>query len=134
VFARGRPQVFGVSVETSQVIDVVEFLWASLAQFDDDLSGPTTAPVYRPYHLDLFAVADARDRILRRLADAPGEVSLEQLLPEVSDSAEPHEPRRSLRSRSAWSSTLVASLELAKQGHVALRQSEDFQTILVAGV
>ena len=38
VFARGRPpsraqspEIFGVSVEASQALDVVEFLWASLA-------------------------------------------------------------------------------------------------------
>ncbi len=133
VFARGRPEALGVSVETMPVIDVVEFLWASLALFDDAPSGLTTV-LYRPYHLDLFAVADARERILRRLAEPPGKVSLEHLLPEVLGSAEPHKSRASLRSRSAWSSTLVASLELAKQGHVALDQCDTFQSILVSGV
>ena len=132
VFARGRPEISGPSIETNQAIDVVEFLWATLALFDDDPAGPNTATVYRPTYLDLFAVADARDRILRRLAETPGKASLEQLLPATSDHAEPHEPRRALRRRSAWSSTLVASLELAKRGDVALAQGEDFQTILVA--
>jgi segregation and condensation protein A len=131
VFARGRPEVFGVSVEAGQAIDVVEFLWASLVLFDDDSTGPETTTVYRPHHLDLFAVADARDRILRRLAAASGELSLEQLLPEAFDQAGPHAPRQILRRRSAWSSTLVASLELAKQGDVALDQSEDFRTVFV---
>jgi hypothetical protein len=47
VFARGRPEVFGVSVETTEVVDVVEFLWASLALFDD-APVPDTVNVYRP--------------------------------------------------------------------------------------
>ena len=134
VFARGRPEIFGTSVETGHAIDVVEFLWASLALFDDDPTGPETTTVYRAHPLDLFAVADARDRILRRLAETPGEVALEQLLPEAFHQADPQQPGRRLRRRSAWASTLVASLELAKQGDVALVQSADFQTILVAGV
>src|SRR5271165_6909472 len=130
VLARGRPEVFGVSVEAGQAIDVVEFLWASMALFDDD-AAPDTAPVYRPLHLELYAVAEARERILRRLAEAPDGISLGQLLPDPAAVSE-SEPQQALRRRSAWSSTLIASLELAKQGDVVLGQESDFQPIHVA--
>jgi chromatin segregation and condensation protein Rec8/ScpA/Scc1 (kleisin family) len=36
-----------------------------------------------------------------------------------------------LRLRSAWSSTFIAGLELAKQGDVVLGQGEDFEAIHV---
>jgi len=130
VLARGRPEVFGVSVEAGQAIDVVEFLWASMALFDDD-AAPDTAPVYRPLHLELYAVAEARERILRRLAEAPDGISLGQLLPDPAAVSE-SEPQQPLRRRSAWSSTLIASLELARQGDVMLVQDADFQPIHVA--
>ena len=71
VFARGQPEIFGVSVEAGQAIDVVEFLWASLALFDDDTAAADTATVYQARPFELYAVAEARERILQRLAQAP---------------------------------------------------------------
>ena len=75
VFARGRPpsraqspEVFGVLVETAKAVDVVEFLWASLALFDDE-AVPVTTTLYRPHPLDLYDVAEARTRIRQRLAE-----------------------------------------------------------------
>ena len=66
---------------------------------------------------------DARARILRLLAEAPDGASLERLLP-----GRPSRPtirsRRALRRRSAWASTFVAGLELAKQGDVVVRQRD----------
>jgi segregation and condensation protein A len=108
---------------------VVEFLWASMALFDDEAE-PDTATVYRPLHFDLYTVADARDRILRLLAAAPRWVALDRLLPDAPEQAD-HEPHRGLRRRSAWSSTFMASLELARQGDVALGQGGDFRPIHV---
>ena len=125
VFARGRPEVFGVSVDAGPAIDVIEFLWASLARFDDDSTTPDdTESVYRPARLALCTVAEARDRILRRLAHSPGGATLGQCLPEQYLSAPPAaaEIQSVLGRRSAWASTLVASLELARQGNVALGQ------------
>jgi segregation and condensation protein A len=137
VFARGHPpsraqspEVFGVSVEAAQAIDVIEFLWASLALFDDEPK-PDTATVYRPLRLDLYSVATARDRILRRLVETPGGGALERFLPDPAAGVKSG-PRRGLRQRSAWSSTFVASLELARQGEVALRQEDAFTAIHVS--
>ena len=124
VFARGQPELFGVSVEAGPAIDVIEFLWASLARFNDDAVTPDTETVYRPARLALCTVPEARDRILRRLADSPDGATLGQCLPEQYLPAPPAaaETRSVLHRRSAWSSTLVASLELARQGNLALGQ------------
>jgi segregation and condensation protein A len=81
VFARGRPEIRGNSAEAGQAIDGVEFLWASLVLFDDQAAPETTA-LYRPRPFDLYAVAEARDRILQRLAAAPDGGPLDQFLPD----------------------------------------------------
>jgi len=140
VFARGRPpsraqspEIFGVSVEASQALDVVEFLWASLALFDD-AGVAETVTVYRPVRPALYTATQARERILQRLEDAPDGARLDQLLPDVSAITEAEPPSAVVRQRSAWSSTFIASLELARQGEVVLGQEQDFQPIHVARV
>jgi segregation and condensation protein A len=133
VFARGRPEMFGVSIEVSKALDVVAFLWASLALFDDDPVADTTT-VYRPEPFDLYPVAEARERILRVLGTMPEGAALETLLPDAEGTTVPASRPAShvaLR-RSGWSSTFVASLELARQGAVVLGQGSDFQPIHVA--
>jgi segregation and condensation protein A len=133
VFRRGQPEVVGGSVEPAPNLDIIEFLWASLALFDAGEPAPATTTVDRPRHHALYAVSEARARILRRLADAPGEVVFEQLLPDPPDPAEAAS-QPALRRRSAWSSTFAASLELAKQGEVAVAQAGSFQPIHLARV
>ena len=130
VFARGdppsraqSPEVLGVAVDAAAAVDVVEFLWASLALFDADLPAVETIPVYQPpWHSALYTIAAARARLLRWLADAPEGVLLAQLLPDPERGSEPA-PQAALRRRSAWSSTFIASLELARRGEVALAQA-----------
>ena len=85
VFGRGQPEIFGVSVEAGQAIDVVEFLWASLALFEDDTAAADTATVYQARPFELYAVAEARERILRLLAAAPEGASLERFLPDPAE-------------------------------------------------
>jgi segregation and condensation protein A len=102
-----------------------------MAQFDDGMAAPDTEAVYRPVALDLHTVAAARDRILRILGETSDGAHFERLLPAPSDTADSGS-RQALRRRSAWSSTLMASLELARQGAVAMRQEGDFQAIHVA--
>jgi segregation and condensation protein A len=130
VFARGQPEVFGVSVDPAHGVDVVAFLWASLALFDVD-GPPDTATVYRLPQLELHTVAEAHDRILQRLAKMPGGGPLVRFLPDPDEGAQ-SDTRRALRRRSAWSSTLIASLELARQGEVVLGQEASFGDIEVA--
>jgi hypothetical protein len=97
---------------------VVEFLWASLALFDDE---EDTTEVFRARPFALYAVAEARARILRLLAETPEGAPLARFLPDPAEIAD-SESYRALRRRSAWSSTLIAGLKLAKQGDVVLGQ------------
>jgi segregation and condensation protein A len=124
--------VFAVSVAPTPDLDVIEFLWASLALFDDGEPAPATTTVDCPRHHTLYAIGEARARILSRLA-AAGEVAFEQLLPDAPEPARA-ESRAALRRRSAWSSTFAASLELAKQGDVVVVQEGPFQPIHLAHV
>ena len=132
VFPRGRPELRGIGTTTPHQVDVVEFLWASLALFDDDLPPPGTAARYRPVWLDLHAIPDVRERILRRLANRPDPCRLDQPLPDAPGPGTPHDTE--LRRRSRWTSTFTASLELAKQGEVALTQEDAFSPIQVGRV
>jgi len=148
VFARGAPDLAETLRLGEPELDVVAFLWAGLDLFDADLPQPETAGRYvPPPRVDLHSVADARLRILRRLADVPDGLTLDQLLPgpapdttatsATATSAGPMppsgegtpSPRATLRRRSAWTSTFVAGLELAKQGHVVLAQEAAFSAV-----
>jgi segregation and condensation protein A len=129
VFARGRPEIFGHAVEAGQAIDVVEFLWASLALFGDETALDTTK-LYRARPFELYAVAEARERILRLLAETPDGAPLAQFLPDPVGDLE-NEVWGKLRRRSGWASTFIAGLELAKQGDVVLGQGGAFEPIHV---
>ena len=131
VFGRGQPEMFGVSVEAGPALDVVEFLWASLALFDDADPRVEIAPVYQARPFAPYPVAAARARILQLLADAPAGAPLARFLPDAAASAEPA-GGATLRLRSAWASTFIAGLELARQGDVVLGQAGDFEAIHVA--
>jgi len=131
VFALGQPKQLGLETATAHEVDAIEFLWASLALFDDDLPAGDTPPSYRPVWLDLHSIPDARERILRLLADAPDGRTLDGLLPEPLG-ADAGATQTGLRARSRWTSTFVAGLELAKQGDVALAQEEAFSSIHVS--
>ncbi len=133
VFMRGRPDIVDGAIGSPPPLDVTEFLWASLALFDDDLPALDTAARYQPRWWDLYPVAEARIRILQLLSDQPDGQPLDLLLPDTIDSAMPH-AGSILRRRSAWTSTLIAGLELAKQGDVALRQGDFGGPILVRPV
>jgi segregation and condensation protein A len=128
VFARGHPEIFGISVDAGQAVDVIEFLWASLALFDDE-AAPVPETRYRPRPFALYAVAEARDRILRLLAGMPDGGPLDQFLPDPR--ADDSEAWRELRRRSGWASTFIAGLELARQGDVELAQDGTWTVIQV---
>jgi chromatin segregation and condensation protein Rec8/ScpA/Scc1 (kleisin family) len=120
VFARGQPEMFGASSEPA-TLDGIEFLWSSLALFDDDTPETETVPVYQPRRFALHAVAAARERILLQLAAAPEGGPLDRFLPDPADIVASGS-LQALRQRSAWASTFVASLELTRLGDVAVAQ------------
>jgi segregation and condensation protein A len=87
--------------------------------------------LYRPFPLELYAVAEAGNRVLRRPAEAADEAPLARFGPDPPAVAE-GAPWRALRRHSASSSTLIAGLVLAKHGDVVLGQEGDFEPIHVA--
>jgi len=128
MFARGQPEWLGAAGGAEHQVDVIEFLWASLAVFDADLPAPGTTQSYRPVWLDLYSIGDARDRIRRLLAGTGDGRRLDQLLPAPAPDAP---PLGELKRRSRWTSTFVASLELARQGEITLEQEDAFAPIHV---
>jgi segregation and condensation protein A len=132
VFARGVPDRLGVYLEPEDEVDVIAFLWASLALFEDDAEQLETVARYRPTWTDLYSVAEARDRILRILGEGEDGQALGHFLPEQAVTAGDGDPAASkLRAYSAWASTFSASLELARQGDVVLAQADAFASVHV---
>jgi segregation and condensation protein A len=127
-----RPQlgrdVFGCGTgqrgrNNGRVGDITELLRACLVA----LEVPAQAELYRPRPPTLWQVSDAIAR-LRQLLDAlPDGSPLMAFLPEVEGT----EPERQLRGRVAVSSTLVAGLELARAGVLALDQNAPWTPIRV---
>jgi segregation and condensation protein A len=119
VFARGAPESHHEYDRSRIIIEAGPFVRAYL----DAIRRGTRSTQYTPRPLTLWTVQDA----LRRLADLVGSLpdwtTLEQFLPEHMDSP--------TERRAAISSTLLASLEMARGGSVRLRQEEAFGPILV---
>ena len=99
-----------------------------MALFDDGARDVDTGIVYRPPWHDLHSTRDARERILALLASEPDGASLERFLP-ATNADDDRRARPGLRRRSAWASTLLASLELTRQGDIALAQEQAFLPI-----
>jgi segregation and condensation protein A len=128
VFARGAPEWLGTGMATAHQVDVVSFLWAAMALFDDGARNTDTAGVYRPPWHDLHSPLAARQRIVAILASLPDGAPLERFLPAI-DPADGESGRPGLRRRSAWAGALLAGLELAREGDVTLVQEAAFTPI-----
>jgi segregation and condensation protein A len=119
VFARGAPQSHNEYDRSRIIIESGPFVRAYL----DAIRRGTRSSPYTPRALTLWTVQDA----LRRLADLVGQLpdwtTLERFLPTHLDCPFEH--------RAALSSTLLASLEMARGGALRLRQEEAFGPILV---
>jgi segregation and condensation protein A len=132
VFARGQPEPLGAFLGAQHQVDVIEFLWAAMGLFAEAEDEADAVTLYCPRWADLFALGDARKRILRLLAEAPDGAPLGRLLPDVP--AEGTLLPMTLRRRAAWTSTFLASLQLAKEGEVAIAQEELFAPIHICKV
>ena len=119
VFARGAPESHHDYDRSRILIEAGPFVRAYL----EAVRRGTRSATYKPRALTLWTVQDA----LRRLADLVGSLpdwtTLEQFLPDHVDNP--------TERRAAMSSTLLASLEMARGGTVRLRQEEAFGPILV---
>jgi segregation and condensation protein A len=107
--------------DAGRVGDVTELLRACLIA----LRVPDQADAYRPWPPSLWQVGDAIARMRQLLGVLPDGSPLTAFLPTVGGT----EPGRTLRCRVALSSTLVASLELARAGMVALDQDAPWTSI-----
>ena len=127
-----RPQlgrdVFGCGTgdrrhNDGRVGDITELLRACLIA----LRVPDQADAYRPRPPPLWQVSDAIARMHQLLGALPDGSPLTAFLPTVGGT----EPGRALRRRVAISSTLVAGLELARAGSLALDQDMPWTPIRV---
>lgn len=113
-FVRGAPEALGINRKT-----VFE---ASLLDLMRAYARLRTRDEFRPYAFDrsdIYPYEAALERLSRLVPGAGDWTSLQTYLPEGWRSAP-------ARKRSAIASTFAATLELAKQGQIELRQSDTF--------
>ncbi len=120
VFARGQPD--GHARHTGG--DITDLLRAclKLLQVPAEL-----AAVYKPRPAPFWGVSEAIARMESLLRERPEEMRFGAFLPKVAAGL----PDREARCRAAVASTLVAGLELAKQGKVVLGQEGEWGDISV---
>ncbi len=119
VFARGVPENFVEQDRSRLALDVPALMRAYLTA----LRRAASTKRYRPRPVTLWSVQDALGRLGALLGRLPDWASLEQFLPERLASP--------LERRAALASTLLAGLELARDGTLRLRQESAFAPILV---
>ena len=113
----------GVGPDPVVMGDITALLRASLVA----LRVPAGANAWQPARPALWRVADAAARIGQWLHATPGGegTALGAFLPRIA----PAGPERGLRCRAAVASTLLAGLELARDGGVLLDQDRPWTTI-----
>ncbi len=121
VFARGSPEQL-VSIDRSGLAADVAGLWR--AYMAARRRGGTKQG-YQPRRPPFWTVADAMARLTRLLGRTAEWTALEGFLPHVADDP--------VQRRGAVASTLLAGLELAKEGTADLRQDAAFGPIFVRG-
>jgi segregation and condensation protein A len=119
VFARGAPESHHEYDRSRIVIEAGPFVRAYL----EAIRRGTKSAHYTPRPLTLWTVRDALRRLTDLVGSLPDWTTLEQFMPDHMDSP--------TERRAALSSTLLASLEMARGGTVRLRQEEAFGPILV---
>jgi segregation and condensation protein A len=122
VFARGAPEGFVETDRSRLALDLAGLMRAYLAA----LRRAAGSRRYRPRPMPLWGVQDALKRLAAMLGSVPDWASLEQFLPESLGGG--------LERRAAVASTLLAGLEMARDGAVRLRQEQAFGPILVRAV
>ena len=103
----------------------VALMEACLALLRGREGRPETAPVYRPVVPVVWRVPDALARVRALLAADPAGGTLERFLPPLA----PDDPAHGLKARAAVASTLVAGLELTRDGTAHLEQRAAFGPI-----
>lgn len=120
-FVRGQPEAVAVTRKTEMQASLLDLMraYARLRTRDE----------FRPYAFDrsdIYALEAALERLVRLLPVTQDWASLQRFLPEGWG-------RAGQRRRSALASTFAASLELAKQGKVEMRQADAFAPVQLRG-
>ena len=116
--------VEGLAPEEEEYDDLTELLRACLVA----LRLPAEAQDYQPRRLPFWSVGDAAARISRMIGTLPNGALLEAFLPEIPDPG----PGSVLHRKAAHAATLIAGLELARDGGLTLDQDALWQPIHVA--
>lgn len=124
VFPRGAAEEPEAVNEAVPRADATALLRACLAV----LELPMPVGAYRPAPLPLWRVQEALARLRRLLPAAPEGAALEHFLPDVPADR----PDAVLRRRAALASTLLAGLEMVREGSAVLAQEAAFGRIVVA--
>lgn len=115
----------GISEEVARLRKVT--YTASLMDLMQAYARIRTRDEFRPYAFDrtnVYTMEEALDRLRNLIGFAGDWADLTSFLPESWES----DPKRR---RSATAATFAASLEMAKQGQIEIRQSETFQPISI---
>ena len=119
VFARGVAEEPETSEHATPAADTAALLRACLAVLEE----ADIAASYRPEPLPLWRVPDALARLRRMLPDLPESgAPLERFLPELAGDG----AGRELQRKAALASTLLAGLELGREGTASLWQARAF--------
>lgn len=119
VFGRGMPEPVKVVKLRTHTDTLYDLLTAYATERVRKLGGKA----YRPAHPPVLQIEEARERLERMLGRIPDWSALSRLLPFDWSMG----PKR----RSALASTLLACLELARDGRVELRQLKPFDEVFV---
>ncbi len=119
VFSRGNPEPLNIVRLRTYKDTMFDLLTAYAAERVRKMGGKT----YRPQMAPVLLIEEARERIERMLGKLPDWNTLVRILPpDWSGGA---------RRRSALASTLLACLELARDGKVEIRQLAPFDDVFV---
>lgn len=126
-FSRGMPEGIRYVRKPDYQADMFEMLKA----YSDGRIRSVSHEKYHYRRAPVFAVEDARKRIERMFGKMQDWSSLDSFLPEgwVNTREEGVTPEH--KKRSATASTFTASLELAKEGHIEIKQLAHFGPIYV---
>ena len=119
VFARGVPEDLTETDRSRLALDLAGLMRAYLLAMR---RGASTRS-YRPAVVTIWTIKEALARLVELVGSLPDWTSLERFLPEIAGTP--------LQRRGAMASTLVAGLELARDGRLRLRQEEQFGPILL---
>jgi segregation and condensation protein A len=119
VFGRGAPEPMKVVKLHTYTDTLYDLLTAYATQRLKKVGGKT----YKPVHIPVLLIEEARERIERMLGRIGNWSGLSGLLPIVGRGGPPR--------RSALASTLLACLELTRDGRLELRQLKPFDEVYV---